>query len=64
MSMYLSDMQQEIRDAEETLRNADKAANSLARSLVGRLRHCDSWVLADLKKELRGFNAHTAAWKP
>lgn len=35
----------------------------MARILCGRLRHCNSDDLAELKKELRDFNINTKRWR-
>lgn len=56
-------IQQSITAARETLRNADRQANEMAKLIVGRLRHVDGWVLDNLKRELRDFNMHTRSWK-
>lgn len=60
--MSLWDMQQDIRKANETLRNADCVAGELATMLPGRLKHVSIDTLTKLKKELRGFNMHTGEW--
>ena len=49
-------------DIAEKQRVADRAADTCARLLVGRLRHVSSYRLKKLKKELAQFNAHTGNW--
>lgn len=61
--MDLYDMRREISAARRTLENADEVAQQLAYLLEGRLRHVNQRTLANLKKELRDFNAHTGTWK-
>jgi hypothetical protein len=61
--MELWEMKQAINDAKQTIKAADDVANSIASILPGRLRHVSVWTLAQLKKELREFNAHTRRWK-
>ncbi len=58
------EMRRAVSEAQATLRAADNIADSMARLLVGRLRHVSStYILVKLKKELRDFNAHTGRWK-
>lgn len=57
------EMYNAMRDAEQTIKAADVAAQKMAMILKGRLRKCDPWVLADLKRELAQFNARTGEWK-
>lgn len=62
--MNYAEMDQALRDAKETLAMGDRAALSLARMLVGRLRRVESkYLLAQLKKELRDYDAVTGLWK-
>lgn len=61
--MNLTEMEQAIGEAKATLARCDMVANELARLLVGRLKSVNSsWVLKDLKNELRGYNIHTGRW--
>lgn len=61
--MAFDEMEQALRQARNTMQLADAHASTMARALIGRLRHVDSaWVLADLKKELQKFNRHTGRW--
>jgi hypothetical protein len=59
----LYEMEEAIRDAEHTLKLADIVTTRTARLIVRRLRKVNGSVLADLKKELAQFNAHTKEWK-
>lgn len=63
--MNLSEMQSAIREAEETLQNADKIRRQVANLIRGHLRSSGvtTYVLAELKAELRDFNMHTGKWK-
>lgn len=61
--MYWSDMEQAIKDAENTIRCGDHAVARLSRLMVGRLHLLPADTLADLKKELRRYNIHTGEWK-
>lgn len=57
------EMRAALAEAENRVKAADNAAKQIARILRGRLRFVDSWIAADLKSELRDFNAHTLKWK-
>lgn len=57
------EMSAALTEAETTIRAADNVANRMAYMLRGRLRRVGVGPLKDLKKELRGFNAHTGTWK-
>lgn len=61
--MKLTDMENAIEEAETILRRADMTASKMARLLTGRLRKVNTWILKDLKRELKDFNAHTGEWK-
>jgi len=61
--MNIFEMRSEVRNAKQTLDNADNVANEMAHILRGRLRKVSPYVLKALKKELRSFNAHTQSWK-
>jgi hypothetical protein len=52
-----------LEDAKKTMERADDAANTFARTLVGRLRKVSRSTLAQLKRELRDFNIQTKEWK-
>lgn len=52
-----------IAGAKQTMASADRMAQELGSLLRGRLRKVSGYVLEDLKKELRDFNAHTRNWK-
>lgn len=56
-----------IRGAIETARAQLKAvewnSDSMARMLVGNLRHVSTHTLASLKRELQAFDAHKKEWK-
>ena len=63
--MNYDDMTRAVEDAERTIRMAQLALQKTAKMLKGRLQSAeiDIWTLADLKKELKKFNAHTGIWK-
>lgn len=63
MSNKFDEMRAAVEEARTTLRAADKMAGSMASLLVGRLRHCDTWELRQLKRELRDFNMNTGSWR-
>lgn len=56
-----------VRKAENDLNDADRTiknvSNSMACLLRDRLKAVNCSVLADLKRELKDFNAHTGEWK-
>ena len=56
-------IQQAINEARNTLDAADRRVDGMARLINGRLKHVTPWVLAEMKKQLRDFNAHTGEWK-
>lgn len=62
--MKWTDALDAIVDASRTIAAADRIATDMASLITGRLRMCDTWVLADLKRELRDFNIQTQQWKP
>jgi hypothetical protein len=51
-----------VGEAKAILRAVDNVSRDMGHLLVGRLRQCSSYDLADLKKELANFNAHTRRW--
>lgn len=57
------EMRAAVAEARVTLRAADSTADNMAGLLQGRLRHVSGCRLAQLKKELSQFNAHTKEWK-
>lgn len=58
------DMDNAVRDAEQTLRVADLLVNRIAKMMVGRLRKVDRYgVLSALKRELQDYNARTQTWR-
>jgi hypothetical protein len=62
--MDFDEMCKAVNQAKVQLNLVDSIAGKLASLLVGRLRHVDSgWVLAQLKTQLRDFNAHTKTWR-
>ncbi len=63
MSNPFDEMRAAISNARATLNAADESAKTMAVLLKGRLRKVSPWVLADLKRELSEFNAHTKEWK-
>jgi hypothetical protein len=61
--MYTHEMREVIEEARATLRAADDIAEEMAILLRGRLRRCDPLTMAELKRELKQFNASTCTWK-
>ena len=61
--MNFDDMKKAVNDAEATLRFADIATKDMVGMVKGRLRMAYGYDLAELKKELREFNAVTHEWK-
>ena len=66
--MKYQEMADAIRDAEETINQANRQMTSLAKLMKGRLRTVsNSWqgaeTLKALKRELSQFNASTGEWK-
>jgi hypothetical protein len=51
-------------DAKATQERVDSIAATMANMLVGKLRKCSKFTLAELKRELRDFNIRTEQWKP
>lgn len=57
------EMRAAVAEAEILMRAADSVSCQMARMLVGRLRKVEStYVLEQLKRELRQFNIHTGRW--
>lgn len=65
MTMTFDEAMEARRDAVQTLNASDRLVRELVQAMRHRLQAANipSYVLADLKKELRGFNAHTGRWK-
>ena len=67
--MYLSDMEEAVRNAEATINNARTACRQMVSLLSGKLKMCDngtyaySEYLKKLKKELQGFDSRKGTWK-
>lgn len=66
--MNYHDMEAAVRDAEETLKQANRQMTSLAKMMTGRLRlvstsYQGTEALKSLKRELSQFNASTGEWK-
>lgn len=65
--MTTHEMEQALKQAEQTFRAADNNATLFAKMLHGRLRKVDRGydgkVLARLKQELRDYNITTRKWK-
>lgn len=57
------EMRRAVQESKEIMRAADVVAGDAARLIVGRLRHCSSGTLEQLKRELRDFNMQTGQWK-
>lgn len=65
MNIDYSDIHAARRNAEQQIRMADAATRDAAALVKGRLRvaNVPGHVLAELKRELKDFNAHTYRWK-
>ncbi len=50
-------------EAQELVRQADKASERMARILKGRLRHVPSYILVEMKRELQQFDGSKKIWK-
>jgi len=63
--MNFDEMEQAVGDAENTLRRMNRHIDAMAHMITGRLKSAEvsSYVLSQLKKELRHFNIHTKQWK-
>lgn len=61
--MNFDDVNRAVNEAQDHLSLADSVASRMAGMLRGRLRHVSTRMLAELKKELRDFNARTKEWK-
>ncbi len=63
--MVLSEVENAVREAEMTMRNANQCVSTMAGLIAGKLRSSDVWTytLDELKKELRDYNMHTGCWK-
>lgn len=57
-----NDMRAALEAAHAAQRVADDAANAMADILATRLRHVRPYRLAQLKRELRGFDAKRQVW--
>ena len=60
--MNLSEVKDAIRQAENTLANADTISDDMAYLLLGRCRNCSPCWLKQLKRELRLFSVATGKW--
>lgn len=61
--MNIDEMHIALQGAEQDLKRADAVAEKLARLLIGRMKKVgSSYILGELKKELRGYNIHTGRW--
>lgn len=57
---------QGLRELEHTKAAIEAQSTSMAKLLVGNLRHVNDWdrkTLRKLKRELQQFNANTGTWK-
>ena len=63
--MTFEEMAEAIAEAEMTIRRGDRHVAAMASLVRGRLRSggVSTWVLEELKRELRDFNIHTGSWK-
>lgn len=62
--MNWNDVRTAFVDAQSTLDKADAVTTDMARVLRGRLRKVtSSYALAELKRELRGFDLRSNSWK-
>lgn len=55
-------MRAAVSAAKDVQRAADQSANAMADLIRGRLRFVSERHLAELKRELRGFNIQTKRW--
>lgn len=62
MQNPFDEMRSAVQAAKDTLRAVDQQADAMAGLLAGRLRHVNRDTLAQLKRELQGFNASTKKW--
>jgi hypothetical protein len=56
-------MSNAISEAESLMKSVDKATESMAKLMVGRMRKVSCYRLKKLKRELKDFNMHTCKWK-
>ena len=63
MDNPFDEMRKAVANARAVLRAVEPVSNDMAQLLRGNLRHCQSWNLAALKRELRDFNIHTGKWR-
>lgn len=52
-----------VTEASDLDRAVARHAHTMARLLVGKLRHVDGSDLAALKRELAWYNIHTGKWR-
>lgn len=63
MPNKFDEVREAVREAQTTMDAVDSVAGNMAGLLRGRLRHVrNTTYLAQLKKELSKFNAHTGRW--
>lgn len=62
--MNFSEMLEAIKEAKDTIHNADSYISNFVEVITGRLRVAgvSRYKLAALKKELRDFNSNTGKW--
>lgn len=61
--MNFNEAYQAAKDAEDTIEKTDLLVKRLSKLMVGRLRLIPKHIAADLKKELKDFNAKEYTWK-
>ena len=63
MGLKYQEMSQAMREAREIMRVADAYADDMCRMLDGRLRHCSTYALKQIKSQLKNFNSKQGVWK-
>ena len=63
--MTFDEMNEAVKQAQQTLRMADVFTHRMATMIAGRLQKADVYhdTLVSLKKELENYNMHTRSWK-
>lgn len=64
-TMDIYEMRRDVRQAKETIRNAESLSCDLISFLAdnGRIRNGNAGDLAKMKAQLKDFNAHTGKWR-
>lgn len=61
--MNFNEMDQAVKQAENTIKTAEMFSHKMATFLIGRLRNVHPSTLKRLKSELSKFNVQTGEWK-